>query len=396
MSNLTNPFGDLVPVPRTDSPIDDEIMDKLLGAIDQATDRVQIAQENQGPSPDTMFYIHSLESQTGKKLGESQYLLFKDLTNKKDINKLFFGLESTYLDEQRDVKVENLQLIQKTLAQTMKRKRAEAIKEYERTIYRGLEDAKVHYGHAQNSLVNANASRLALEELLNKEPEPVSLEKLQQNKFWRIQKVDASNNKVLFLSQPVILRYKREAQGIDYCVNMGRYMLHWTMGRADVRIYGDEGTADVQGTTHPHIMNSGTVCWGSAGSTISKALVHQDIYTILDVAQAILHVYNPDSPYTRLEEFFAVKHPELLQGETEYRPYQKAWIEAYEYNNNLAYSPEIIEESGSEDDDDLMYLVQIYAEYNKKYGVAIPDKFYIKSKNNRYAIIEEGQINDWY
>jgi len=63
----------------------------------------------------------------------------------------------------------------------------------------------------------------------------------------------------------------------------------------------------MHGYFHPHIDEEGRVCWGTASETVANHIVNGQIDKIMPLLWALLHTYNPESPYIKLSTLIEVK-----------------------------------------------------------------------------------------
>ena len=95
-------------------------------------------------------------------------------------------------------------------------------------------------------------------------------------------------------TQPITINYSsQEFQFEPYTVKLD-------MMKASIEIYG--GT-DVNSYIHPHISESGIICWGNIGSLVYRLAAELDLYGLYQLIHQFLATYNPDDAYQRIERW---------------------------------------------------------------------------------------------
>ena len=354
MTPLENP----VPITNNDGPLfhsvpnqhQAEVFDDLFRETNPPLESP--TPDRQQLDPESRLYIERLIAQTGKLLSESQLAKFTGVTNKKEINKIFFGMESQVAEENKAANEAAFADIGKILSASVTQARKKKIADIKESIAYRLNESSNFADRSLNCLRQANEKR---DELLQLEESPADfsagLAAIKKNTFWKLLKVDTTLQKVTFQSGNVVLKYVNKTHGTNYAVNLGTFIMEWNIKRPEFKVLALERNIVIEEYAHPHITGHGSVCWGTANHTIGQALLNQDVETILGVTQSLMHTYNPDSPYVRLEEFFVRANPELMKGDSEKRPHQKAWIMWTDYDENFPFSVSILEEENEGDDD---------------------------------------------
>lgn len=185
-----------------------------------------------------------------------------------------------------------------------------------------------------------------------------------------------------FCTQPVILNYKNKEQSIDISVNLGQYLIEWLLNANMFKVLPYKNNTEISHYVHPHV-SSGNVCFGNAGNNYSTAIKNMDYAGALNIIQAILHSYNPESPYARIDEFYTVQNKELIAKlPWEYRKVGRMWLSQDE-------APCSFKEEIDHGDDDQVQ-VYVYAKVNIRYGVRLDECYYFLSGNNKYILDEVG------
>jgi hypothetical protein len=354
--------------------------------------------EFEGIDTDILMYVHHLESMTKKPLGKSQYALFKGITDKSEVNKIFFPLESTKIQEDKTATVEQVDFLSETLKKNLESSRRRLVKETEAQIKRNADRARDSFLQADSYLRTMRDFQKEIEVL---EDKPLDVKdivaKVLANPFWQLYEVNTSTSKITFLSGNVVLRYVNPKQGVEMQAMFGQFKAVWDIATAKLFCKPVSDKYTVDGNPHPHVSQYGDVCWGNAAGTLTSALRTYDIAAALNLLQSLLHTYNPDSPYVALETYFIRQRPELLSKEdAEYKLQDYAWIKQYKYDD---YSPAPkIEDASNTDEDgegDVLFKIAIYRLTHKKYNVPIDNKLYYKTGNNRFFELTEGDIYEW-
>jgi hypothetical protein len=354
--------------------------------------------EYEGIDTDILMYVHHLESMTKKPLGKSQYALFKGITDKSEVNKIFFPLESTKIQEDKTATADQVDFLSETLKKNLESSRRRLIKETEAQIKRNADRARDSFLQADSYLRTMRDFQKEIEVL---EDKPLDVKdivaKVLANPFWQLYEVNTSTSKITFLSGNVVLRYVNPKQGVEMQAMFGQFKAVWDIATAKLFCKPVSDKYTVDGNPHPHVSQYGDVCWGNAAGTLTSALRTYDIAAALNLLQSLLHTYNPDSPYVALETYFIRQRPELLSKEdAEYKLQDYAWIKQYKYDD-YSPSPKIEDESNTDEDGegDVLFKIAIYRLTNKKYNVPINNEYYYKTGNNRFFELTEGDIYEW-
>lgn len=353
--------------------------------------------EPTSPLPErTALYVNQLQAQTGKRLTPDQLELFRGLgDDKKAMNKVFFELGVA----QNNASSEKIAALTELLAKRHKESRIRKIKELHDREETALRQARERMQSADAYLEQAANIRTERELFEGTSPNIEDiLTGISGQGFWTLHDVRAEA--IEFLSNNVILTHKNDQQGVDMTVNFGVFKLVWTPLTSSVRLRPFVDTLNLNGYAHPHVNEDGSVCWGNAGSALVESLRKYDVKAMLALAYSLLHTYNPNSPYVRLEEFYLLQNPKEMQGETVMHSDYRAWVSERHLPASLPDHTDERETGNEREDADgdytmeMEYYVRIYQTFNKKYMVAIDDKYYVRAQNNRYMEIDKDDIND--
>lgn len=119
-----------------------------------------------------------------------------------------------------------------------------------------------------------------------------------------------ANGAIEFVSRTdVILRYIKEAAGLKYELNCGKFKATFPLSSMQVLVTGHERTTQRPGTMslniHPHVKANGTVCFGNGADTYNRLVMQGDFVGVLQLLDKMLPHYNSGSPYINIEAFKA-------------------------------------------------------------------------------------------
>ena len=128
-----------------------------------------------------------------------------------------------------------------------------------------------------------------------------NIEALTEQTYWVMEKCLDPSVGIMYLRSrgPVVVNYR------DDTLNFGflRVKLDFINSSLTVLPCRQNLFKDSDNYFHPHISNSGEVCWGNAEGTVQQALGSGDFARVLELLQAVLVTYNPESPYVSFEDF---------------------------------------------------------------------------------------------
>lgn len=113
--------------------------------------------------------------------------------------------------------------------------------------------------------------------------------------------IEIKDNKLFYITkQPLIIKNINKSAGIHEEVNLGYFCM--VIEETYLRVYAVKDNISARGYFHPHISNT-QVCLGNALDIVTTALIDRDYERLCCVMWDLLSVYNPESPYMRLEYF---------------------------------------------------------------------------------------------
>lgn len=128
------------------------------------------------------------------------------------------------------------------------------------------------------------------------------INELLKENFWEFYGLTGSSIELVTRTD-VTIRYRNPAAGINYTVNMGRYLAALDLSGNYITVHPFKNNIMVDRYPHPHVSGSTNVCWGNASSTVAQCLSKGDIGTVFRLLASILTGYNDGNPYVNIEQF---------------------------------------------------------------------------------------------
>ena len=267
---------------------------------------------------DNVQYIKMLSGDNGLPITQELMENWSKFETKTEINKVFFKLLADTPKDQ--IKIPQIpDKIKATLEKLYNNQRTAKLEVLEKGVKADLKYFDDYYTNAQAYLLAASKKRqeIRLFEGKNQIIEE-SIAKATNNPFW----VLSDNSDRIFpddfelnfrTSGEVILRYVNKEHKIDQTVNFGYFNFTWHMANNSLKLEPATTKFSIGSYAHPHVKVNGYVCLGNASEMYKNALVRGDIATILEVYQAILTSYNPESPFVPLQHFWLMQNPQSVQ-----------------------------------------------------------------------------------
>lgn len=225
-----------------------------------------------------------------------------------ELTQLFFG----HIDKKREADLKNIALpnpdIQKALAELSKRRKGQSLEALRRRVSEYLAEHDALVGSAYDYLSRARKTREEIDMIeggdLSQKMVDDLIKALQETN-WNFHKYNGRNVIEFVNRADVMLRYIEPKAGIRYELNCGKYKISVNLDTMQEMMAGHMGTVtnDIVRNIHPHIAETGRVCWGNAEQTIRDAKLRGDLATVLRVTDSLLQNYNEASPYVRIPEF---------------------------------------------------------------------------------------------
>lgn len=342
-----------------------------------------------------MDYIQVVLTGMGRRYSHVLGQKLKGIVDRKEINKILFS---------HDFSTETSPAIAKdSIIAVISLAQEERIKVEHKKRIRALNESIANRAHSfleytNNATREASYMRKIQDELATMgEPGTVSaklkesIEKMLSNPF--IHAATMVNASVEMETGFVILRHVNQAQNVDMTVNFGSFKIIWYPHSNQFKVHRNKGNTVVHEYYHPHIGNSGDICLGNAAQAFTTALKDMEYHKCVEIIQTILHTYNPDSPFRRLDDFWTIQNKEKIKGMPfTYKNVGTVWIQ----EDEVEFSPRVLEHSENEDTGAEEVLINVYRRVNERYGVEFDDANVIfgMSGNNRYFEIDETDLNN--
>lgn len=129
------------------------------------------------------------------------------------------------------------------------------------------------------------------------------IKKIINEGTWRFYKF-FEDEFFFYSSKDVILRYSNPAANINRAINMGKFKLTIDLngGFYVFPLYGNRfREEDYEGHYHPHVSDSGELCWGNKFDEIKDNRVRGEVYNNVMLLNQLLAVYHPGGPYWKFE-----------------------------------------------------------------------------------------------
>lgn len=114
--------------------------------------------------------------------------------------------------------------------------------------------------------------------------------------FWNI----SSEGLVIVFTNKTDVKIQRESIGE---VNLGKFQVQYDISSSSLRIIPYDNNIYVNGFFHPHVHESGDICWGSHSSIANTLATSLEIAELMQLVANLLVDYNPENPYMPLEVF---------------------------------------------------------------------------------------------
>jgi hypothetical protein len=258
-------------------------------------------------------YIELLASQTGTKMepwdlavvfgtGKSGHEL---VTDKTEINKIFFAkIEEIKTKTPAQVFAIEARVAEQIDAST-RLNTDRILNDLRRNRDRHILDATRAYERIANSLVEAHRIETSIMAVERRESTVSNqISQLIQENFWDFHELHGGILK-LSTKNDVVLTHKNPAAGVDIRLNMGRYLAHLNLSTMGLSVFPYEDNLILSGYPHPHITESGNICWGSASNTVHEKLPTGQVMDVFRILASLLVNYNDSNPYIALAQFQA-------------------------------------------------------------------------------------------
>ena len=233
-------------------------------------------------------------------------------TEKQDINRIFYNMLANR--PKPEVKAGGLSAEAvkdiKNLAKKMVNGDKNIIKASIRSYISRIESSalSINSCHKEIKLLN---ERLVNAENRNTDSLLTELERVQSDGFFFFD-TGYSDNAIKFKTQPITLNYVNQAQSVNCTRPMGTFeVVLNVLDFKRIKVKEDknnlyttrEGTGLNPGYYHPHVSQSGNVCWGNGTTRASKLHSEGKFYEFMMLLKQVLNEYCHDNPYHSLPYF---------------------------------------------------------------------------------------------
>lgn len=252
---------------------------------------------------DPMPWLENLQSQLGVMLPPDLVTKVNDCKNDDEVNAVYFPYvqqvqASNKLTDEERRKLREIHTIDnsreyKYLEELLDNSKRELNRLYER-IDSAVQDIHDRKRNLRNMVVHSEYDV------------SIEVDKILEGGFYSLarNKTYTCPNKLLwFTTKDITLTHKNPSAGIDLEVPMGNYYVTVNMETYDVRVKPCNNNLQYSGYYHPHVNESGRVCWGNAAEVMAQALEDMKPSVALTALQIILTTYNDESPYALLRDF---------------------------------------------------------------------------------------------
>ena len=228
-------------------------------------------------------------------------------TDKNKLNGIFFEL----MEKDKDAsQAEETALAEEQAASVAEEAAAMAdavevivVEKRKRILQRDIRRHDEHIVEYANSLQQQRAQRfeatVALDSISATGTLLKNIESLSANGFWVLEKCLSPNVGIMYACTrgPVVMQYRGDT------INFGILRVKMDFVESRLQVLPCRQNVFRERYFHPHLSDSGEVCWGNAEGTVSLALARGDFATALELLQALLCTYNHESPYVSFEQF---------------------------------------------------------------------------------------------
>jgi hypothetical protein len=279
---------------------------------------------------DSLDYITKLAKSTNINVFTWNIVdLFADKKNKKqslelikdknEINKIFF----TYSDSIQNTPNAELELIEKTVKNSINVLDLKLVNDKKQKLQRLIEiktnEMSTYNNYIMNnisSIVSARQEMLKIVDVNIKDKIISDVIEILKGGFYEFHELNGYNL-ILVTKDSIINTYKNINEGIDLTLNLGKFKIIYNLEIFTLKVYPHENNYTVSSFYHPHVNDSGEVCWGNVSVRASELLANAEIKEALNLLSVLLTTYNPDNPYRTLAQFNDVINPSRFKLRTD-------------------------------------------------------------------------------
>lgn len=125
--------------------------------------------------------------------------------------------------------------------------------------------------------------------------------------FYKWAGLDANGRLNFETVGDLILSHQNKAALIDMSVNLGRFKIIADAFTLQVWVKPLERNIVLYGKVHPHVNNSGEICWGTLSDLFKRAAKNGDFVSVMNAVRDLITSYNHDNPYVALVSYYYAK-----------------------------------------------------------------------------------------
>ena len=232
---------------------------------------------------------------------------FKNEIGRSVINKKFFQ-EAEKIKKKTAVKKKPDVAIKKTITAAVAKRKKHDATELKRLLADRTEFLRLAGEHAMRYQASVSQAAGAARELRRLKKINVSvpdqIEKIVKGGFWELHEFVDDTLSFVTKNDIIISHGNRKAlEGTG--VNFGKFRVEVELRDAVVEVFphGNNIYDEAGAYYHPHVDESGDVCWGNAAGSAATFLTDLDIVGLLLLLSTLLSNYNSSAPFVNLEDF---------------------------------------------------------------------------------------------
>ena len=262
-------------------------------------------------------YIDHMAKTTGVNIGAWDIgTMFKDPSNKKQslelikerntINRIFFG-EVERLKAIPNGENDRISLLLKSnLERISTTRKATRTKQIENELKYKVTHLDGSLRQTMEYIASIAKFKKELAELngANTEDKIISdIQEICNGNFYEFLEINGST--ITFITRnDIINTFKKPMANIDITVNLGKFKILFDMNSLAMIVKPYQNNIMVETSyCHPHVSNSGNICWGNVSGRASELLQKFDVKNALLLLATLLTTYNEEAPYVALVTF---------------------------------------------------------------------------------------------
>lgn len=348
------------------------------------------------PPGDNLAYVQMIATQGGIIVTDEKQLELAKLTDRNEINKALFEI----LAVQPPKAKMDLGPLLSRMESFIEDGKVKLIDQAVRNEINALSNVRRYENGVRDALrelSNYRDMRLSLEDDKNKTAKTIEdeIRIIEASPRWVINLIN--NSEIVFkVASPVIIRHVDEPKAIDMTVNFGEMRVVWKPASNLLKVLnGIPVEHYVDSYYHPHVSDSGTVCWGNAADTVTKALNEFKISKVLSILDALLSSYNDESPYRTISEFwFMQNRDKLTDTEHDFSYASRLWVRrSYADDTGITWTNTSTREDDDGEEIEIAKVSYYYKRF-KKYGVIDTSIKFVKLDDDTFVELDEDEVMD--